>query len=260
MMQRMTGGTPIEAPRPGRAGRARRRTRRQTAAVAVSLLVHAVLIGWMAGSAAGSIVSGAAEPDVGGGISVTLVSLAPAAREPQPMASADPLKVLTARLATETPPVYEAPAERPRDRFEALRERVSEASPAPPAPPAPTPPAPPTPPSGKGPPAPTAGAPAAGATVTASANGAAATGGLWGQIEPCWRSAGGRLGVAVSLQVVLNGRGDLAKPPLILRGAAPLDERRLSAEAAALEALSACLPHNDLRFAGGSYRLDFPPT
>jgi hypothetical protein len=45
---------------------------------------------------------------------------------------------------------------------------------------------------------------------------------------------------------------------VILRGNAALDERRLTAEAAALQALSACLPRGDLRFSSRSYRLNFP--
>ena len=64
---------------------------------------------------------------------------------------------------------------------------------------------------------------------------------------------------AVSLEVMVDGRGALQVPPKVLRDAsARLTEPRLKSEAGALAALSACLPRGGAR--GGRYELAFPAT
>ena len=67
-----------------------------------------------------------------------------------------------------------------------------------------------------------------------------ASGDMWGQIETCWRP---EAAVAVTLEVVIDSGGRLALPPRILRpDGARLDERRLIAEARAIQAVAACAP------------------
>jgi len=86
----------------------------------------------------------------------------------------------------------------------------------------------------------------------------ASTGALWGKIAPCWRNLGASR-VPVTLEIELDSRGQLRRPPGILRSeAARLDDPRLQAEERAIAALAACLPRNDVRFGGKTYRLDFP--
>lgn len=95
--------------------------------------------------------------------------------------------------------------------------------------------------------------------ATEAASGGA--GNLWGAVEPCWRRISSRVRSSIVLEVTLNSKGQLGRPPKVLRQAdADSDQQRLRAEAAALAALAACLPHNDLRYAGRSYRLEFRPT
>lgn len=94
----------------------------------------------------------------------------------------------------------------------------------------------------------------------ASGEGASAsTGGLWGAIAPCWRDLGSSSRVPVVLEVALDGRGQLRSPPRILRADdAKLNDPRLQAEERALAALAACMPRNDVRLGGRTYRLEFP--
>jgi hypothetical protein len=88
----------------------------------------------------------------------------------------------------------------------------------------------------------------------------ASTGGLWGQVAPCWRTLPVAAQTPVSLEVVLDATGTLTRPPRVIRPPSePVPDARLKAEARALAALSACMPRNDLRFAGGTYRLEFGP-
>jgi len=69
------------------------------------------------------------------------------------------------------------------------------------------------------------------------------SGGLWGQIEPCWRRMPENSTVPVTLEITLNDRGALAVPPRIIRPmAAALTDHRLVAEARALAAVAACAP------------------
>lgn len=83
-------------------------------------------------------------------------------------------------------------------------------------------------------------------------------GGLWGLIAPCWRDISGTVSAPVTLEVTLDATGRLAVPPKVLRTPGDrLGEARLASEAKALAALAACLPRNDGRFGGRSYRLEF---
>ena len=78
-------------------------------------------------------------------------------------------------------------------------------------------------------------------------------------VEPCWRNLGFRGQEAVSLEVVVDGRGALQGPPKVVRDiTARLTEPRLKSEANALAALSACLPRGGAR--AGRYELAFPAT
>ncbi|HEX7761126.1 MAG TPA: hypothetical protein VF459_16590 [Caulobacteraceae bacterium] len=92
---------------------------------------------------------------------------------------------------------------------------------------------------------------------------AASSGGLWGQIEPCWRRMPNQSAVPVKLEVQLDDKGMIAKPPRILRPDSSVpDERRLIAEARALAAISACLPYRVEALATSaqrSFTVDFSP-
>jgi hypothetical protein len=88
------------------------------------------------------------------------------------------------------------------------------------------------------------------------------SGGLWGQIEPCWRRMPENSAVPVTLEVTLNDRGALAVPPRILRPmAAALTDQRLVAEARAVAAVAACAPLQAPLSAGRrTFRVVFMPT
>lgn len=84
------------------------------------------------------------------------------------------------------------------------------------------------------------------------------TGALWGRIEPCWRKGSYHSQLPVTLEVSLDGRGELSRPPRILRaGDAKPDERRLASEERAIASLAACLPRGEPRFRNAVYRLHF---
>ncbi|HEX7761732.1 MAG TPA: hypothetical protein VF459_19655 [Caulobacteraceae bacterium] len=92
---------------------------------------------------------------------------------------------------------------------------------------------------------------------------APSSGGLWGQIEPCWRRMPNQSAVPVKLEVLLDDKGMIAKPPRILRPDASVpDERRLIAEARALAAISACLPYKVAGLADDrrDFTLEFSPS
>ena len=93
-------------------------------------------------------------------------------------------------------------------------------------------------------------------------NGGASSGSLWGQVEPCWRHMPGASNVPVTLDVTLNGRGMVALPPTIIRPStsAP-DEARLIAEARALASITACSPYHPGGLPGATQtiRLNFAP-
>jgi hypothetical protein len=90
-------------------------------------------------------------------------------------------------------------------------------------------------------------------------NRSASTGRLWGAIEPCWRNMGFRGQVPVVVDVAIDGRGGLARPPTVVRSStALLSEVRLKSEANALAALAACMPRGDVRAAAGKFRIEFP--
>ena len=74
---------------------------------------------------------------------------------------------------------------------------------------------------------------------------AGSSGGLWGQIEPCWDNMPNVSTVPVTLVIVLNDQGRIATPPKIIRpSSAKPDEGRLISEARALAALAACVPYH----------------
>jgi len=85
------------------------------------------------------------------------------------------------------------------------------------------------------------------------------SGGLWGQIEPCWRRMPESSTVPVTLELTLTGRGALAVPPRILRPmAAALTDQRLVAEA---RAVAACAPlQTPLSGSQRTFRVVFMPT
>jgi hypothetical protein len=236
----------------------RLRLRRATPLLA-SVVIH--LGFWLAllGSASGDLVSGQTASNDGPAMTVSLVALVRPSTAPAAATSAS-LKVLTAKQRTDVDAIVAAPVKGQSSALDQLAERLQQQTPLTPGPP--TPPQKPIRPSVPAPPEATAARETLSKTGPPSsgpASGGAATGGLWGQIEPCWRNLGSRVSVPVSLQVVLDARGRLAKAPTILRGGSALDERRLTAEATALQALGACLPQADLRFGGKTYQLDFPP-
>lgn len=84
------------------------------------------------------------------------------------------------------------------------------------------------------------------------------TGALWGRIEPCWRKGSYHSQLPVTLEVSLDDRGQLSRPPRILRAddAAP-NERRLASEERAIASLAACLPRGEPRFKNAVYKLHF---
>ena len=65
-------------------------------------------------------------------------------------------------------------------------------------------------------------------------------GDMWSHIETCWRPDAP---VPVALEIVIDPGGRLVLPPKIIRpDHAQLDERRLRAEARAIEAVAQCAP------------------
>lgn len=87
----------------------------------------------------------------------------------------------------------------------------------------------------------------------------ASTGALWGQVAPCWRRMPKVSSVPVTLDVTLDSSGRISTPPKIVRPAdAALTEQRLTSEARALAALSACVPYRGVPLAKHPIRLSFP--
>jgi len=92
---------------------------------------------------------------------------------------------------------------------------------------------------------------------------AASSGGLWGQIEPCWQQMPNRSAVPVTLQIKLDDTGRIARPPVVIRpDTTHPDQRRLIAEARALAAISACLPYHmeTLRIGQRDFVVNFTPS
>jgi len=66
------------------------------------------------------------------------------------------------------------------------------------------------------------------------------SGDMWSQLQTCWKPDAA---VPVTLEVVIDSSGGLALPPKIIRSSqAVLDERRLRAEAQAIQAVAQCAP------------------
>jgi hypothetical protein len=94
-------------------------------------------------------------------------------------------------------------------------------------------------------------------------DGAPSRGAISTQVDQCWRQTPGRSDVPVTLEVILNDRGQIARPPLILRPErAVLDERRLVAEERAIQAVAHCVPYKTPIAAGNQevFRLQFQPS
>lgn len=89
---------------------------------------------------------------------------------------------------------------------------------------------------------------------------ATSSGGLWGQIEPCWRKLPNRSTIPVTLEIALGPEGRIATPPKIIRPTAEAPtEARLLSEARALESVQACVPYHGVDAApnGGVFRVNF---
>lgn len=223
-------------------------------------MIHAVLLTIILSSASGTLVSGATADNAGPVMTVSLITL-PNPTASAPAAPSSPLSVLAARLETGERPIAVMPASpHGSASLQALVKRLAAQQPTTRSAATPGRQSAATAPARAEVADEAATSPNRGQVAAGQAVGGSATGGLWGQIEPCWRNLGRPAAVAVSLEVTLDGAGELAKPPTILRGNAALDERRLTAEASALQALGACLPRGDLRFGGRAYRLEFPAS
>lgn len=230
------------------------RRSRRVWAIAGSLLVHLIAALAIFGAASGDLVSGGGVAGGGGrdGGQVINVSLVGSDLQPQAQA-ADAALSLKVRHDVATSPLFANDAAEDSQmaqllkgvRAKAAHEAAHELGPR-----------------------------AVGPTAAARADGlaeidrairgpdaaASSTGGLWGEVAPCWRSLPVAARAPVSLEIVLDSAGALRRPPRIIRPSdEPVSEARLKAEAQALAALSACMPRHDLRFAGGVYRLDFGP-
>lgn len=228
---------------------------RRAWATAASLLFHLVVAFAIFGTASGDLVSGGAVSggavsggDSGPAISVTLVG---SDLQPPSQASVSALSVKV-RHDVSTSPLVAAAATEDRQMARLLNGFRAKAAHEP---------------------VPESRTPANGATgrrtdglaeidrdIRGPEAPAASTGGLWGQVAPCWRTLPVAARAPVSLEIILDSAGALRRPPRIIRPSnEPVSEARLKAEAQALAALSACMPRHDLRFAGGVYRLDFGP-
>lgn len=79
----------------------------------------------------------------------------------------------------------------------------------------------------------------------------AASGSLWGQIEPCWKKLGPDSAAPVIITLKLDDRGRIAAPPRIIRPPdARLNRERLGAEVRALQALTTCGPYRTIELGG----------
>jgi hypothetical protein len=84
-------------------------------------------------------------------------------------------------------------------------------------------------------------------------------GDMWSQLQTCWRP---EARVPITLEIVIDNAGRLALPPKILRPlGAPVDERRLHAEALAIQAVGDCAPFRSGApvFGRKTYRFAFNP-
>jgi hypothetical protein len=239
--------------------REKRRSLKRAAALAVSVALHLGILILIFGHASGAVVSAGAADD-GPAIEVSLVSWPPPqASAPDETLMSGRLAVLAAKAQTEQAPVFEE-SPRAQSDLDTLAERLASAA---------SPPAPAKVPEKRGAQIPSPGAESTPETSKTAAEGqpgragaagsGASTGGLWGAMEPCFRKLGMHAAVAVTLEVAIDARGQLSKPPVILRGAGTPDEQRLNAESNALSALASCLPRGDLRFSDHVYRVEFRP-
>lgn len=240
----------------------RARNRRRGGALAASVAIHAAMGLTLLGAASGRPV-GADGPGVEQGVmAVTLVNRRASEPDVQAETAAGRLRPLLARfdngvapehLDTTAPPT---PSSRLNRLLEQLQQR--QRPPPPQRLPAPSDRLTPEPRDGDD----ERSAQAAGLKASGREGAAqpGAGGGLWGLVSPCWDRIGGTSRVRVTLEVALDGRGRISKPPRIIRaGSDAADEPRLRAEAQALAALAACAPQADWRLANRVYRLEFNP-
>lgn len=232
----------------------RRRSRRRTAAVAASALFHLIAVLAIFGTASGDLVSGGGLIGGDGGVAIE-VTLVGADLQPPSLAAGAPLALkIRPDVLADRPLIAADPADDPQmaQLLKGIRAKATQET------------------------AIDSGAQAAGPRMAAPKTdglgeidravrgpegAAASTGGLWGQVAPCWRSLPVAARTPVSLEVVLDSTGTLRRPPRIIRPPnEPVPDARLKAEAQALAALAACMPRHDVRFAGGVYRLDFGPN
>ncbi len=230
-----------------------RQRRRRIRAAAASAVFHVIAIALIFGGASGATVSGGGA----GGSEGTVMTVSLVRPETVglniPDSGGAPL-FLKSRAATDKDRPIFTPPPTEDQRLQALLDgvrRKAEATPSPAG-------APQTAgPRGAAPPNPDSLAELDRA-LRGPAAVAASSGDLWGQIEPCWRSLPVRARTPVTLEIALDATGSLRTPPKVIRPAgSPIEEGRLRAEAAALNALAACLPRNDRRFSGGVYQLNF---
>jgi hypothetical protein len=240
----------------------RARNGRRSGALAASVAVHLVMGLALLGSASGRPV-GADGPGVEQGVmAVTLVSRRTSEPDVQPETAAGQLRPLLARFDNGVAPEHldtTAPAT-PSSRLNQLLAQLQQRQPPPrpQQPPASTDRLTPDPQEGDD----ERSAKAAGLKASGREGAAqpGAGGGLWGLVSPCWDRIGGASRVRVTLEVALDGRGRISRPPRIIRaGSDAADEPRLRAEAQALAALAACAPQADWRLANRVYRLEFNP-
>lgn len=251
----MTQAAPARRPPP----RLRRPIRRGPA-LAVSLLFHLVLFVFGFAQASGELISGgqAGGGPIGPAFAVSLVTLqGPEAGELQRSEQVDGLK-FRVRPGASGPPL---PTSTDADPLPRLAQRLQTTSAAA---------------SGRRAdrPAPRdQGAPIPSDADLSNARGqwrehtsgevgggeAASSGDLWNAIAPCWRKLNYRGQEAVTIEVILDDRGRLRGPPVVIRKpTALLTERRLRSEANALAALTACMPRGSRRWAANSHRIAFP--
>ena len=208
-----------------RAARAVIRRRRALAGVLASLLLHAGFVLVILTSAVtGTFAGGAGRSGEAGGdgaaVTVTLVgpvsasSSAPSKPTPQSLAAArlDAMARQVRADEPQTPVVQPAPAAANLDR---LFNEISQSHAA-------------------------AGGQGVEGSADARGDNGHVAGDMWSHIETCWRPDAP---VPVALEIVIDPGGRLVLPPKIIRpDHAQLDERRLRAEARAIEAVAQCAP------------------
>jgi hypothetical protein len=228
---------------------------RRGRALAVSLALHGVLLFLYFGAAAGAMVSGGAGEDRGDDVTISLASLA-GGRGPASDPQAQQLALLYRKvLAAQAEVSAVDRPQTPSQNLQSLLDDIDRAagsqgsadssaqsqgqSP-----------------DGRAPTSNAANHQRVGDHASAAAaegpGVAASSGGIWGQIEPCWRGLPDVSRVPVTLQITLDDKGRVSKPPQIIRPPAAMpDEKRLISEARALTAIAGCVPYHSADFLAG---------